>query len=482
MPMSRFPSTSAQCPALRSSPRCPAAGESSNQAGSAGSATASARCSGSPVGTDVRIVRPVTESNACLARHALGSLSNRERSSSFCRAPGPSVRRDSAGLSGPARAVDPLRCGTARFRQPRARQHQQLLSPQTLEADSMSQSEQQKQQQKIIQYLGEAHSTEMALTRVLQSQIAMTPRGSYRSALESHLDETRDHAERVQARLQELGESSGNPLTAGLGFVGGVLGQAVAFGKTPFDLLRGSGGEEKVLKNAKDASASEALEIATYTAVARLADRAGDQPTAKLAASILADEQKMLERVLREIPKLTDAVFGAEVKGNGSYDITTSGAGETVREAGAATKQAARKTSAATKRTARQARKAPGVAQAEGQLKGAVASESDLAIARYDSLTADEITSRLSELSQIDLAKVDSYERKNQNRTTVLSRITSLRGDEPWPGYAELTAAEVQPVLSEGDADRARQVHSYERAHKNRIGIVKAAEREHTNA
>src|SRR3954452_22429883 len=129
----------------------------------------------------------------------------------------------------------------------------------------MSQSEQHKRQQKIIQYLGEAHATELALTRELQSQIAMTPRGSYRSALESHLNETREHAERVQTRLQELGEG-GSPLTAGLGFVGGVLGQAVAFGKTPFNLLRGSGGEEKVLKNAKDASASEALEIATYTA------------------------------------------------------------------------------------------------------------------------------------------------------------------------------------------------------------------------
>src|SRR3954454_14142518 len=104
--------------------------------------------------------------------------------------------------------------------------------------------------QKIVQYLNEGHASEVALTRVLQSQIAMTPRGSYRSALESHLAETRDHAERVQTRLRELGDGGGNPLTASLGFVGGVLGQALAFGKTPFDLLRGSGGEEKVLKNA----------------------------------------------------------------------------------------------------------------------------------------------------------------------------------------------------------------------------------------
>jgi ferritin-like metal-binding protein YciE len=346
----------------------------------------------------------------------------------------------------------------------------------------MSQSEQHKQQQKIVQYLGEAHGTEMALTRELQSQIAMTPRGSYRDALASHLSETREHAERVQARLRELGESDGNPLGAGVGFMGTVLGQAFAFGKTPLNLLRGSGGEEKVLKNAKDAAASEALEIATYTALERLADRAGDKQTARLAASILADERKMLDRILREIPKLTDAVFRADVKGNGSYDVATTGAGETVREAGEATKRTARKTSAATKRTARQARKVPGVAQAEGEIKGAVASEGDLAIARYDSLTAEEITGRLSELSQIDLAKVDAYERKGQNRTTVLSRITSLRGDEPWPGYDELTAAEVQAVLSEGDDDRARQVRVYERSHKNRAGVISAAERDHSNA
>ena len=111
-----------------------------------------------------------------------------------------------------------------------------------------------------------------------------------------------------------------------------------------------------------------------------------------------------------------------------------------------------------------------------------MAGESDLAIARYDSLTADEITSRLPELSQIDLAKVDSYERRNQNRTTVLNRVSTLRGDEPWAGYDELTVGEVQAVLAEGDDERAKQVRAYERDHKNRAGVLQAAERELSNA
>ena len=249
-------------------------------------------------------------------------------------------------------------------------------------------------QQKVVQYLNEAHATEQALVRVLQSQIAMTPRGSYRSGLETHLDETRDHAARVGLRLQAAGRrlQPANRRSSGWSRRSSV--RSLALGKTPFDLLRGSGGEEKVLKNAKDACASEGLEIATYTALERLASSVGDEETAKLAASILADEEKMLRRVLREIPKLTDAVVRADVKGKSSYDVTTTGAADAAREAGEATKHAARKTSAATKRAARQARKVPGVAQAEGEIKGAVAAEGDLAIARYDTLTADEITGR----------------------------------------------------------------------------------------
>jgi ferritin-like metal-binding protein YciE/TPR repeat protein len=285
-------------------------------------------------------------------------------------------------------------------------------------------------QQKVVQYLDEAHATEQALLRVLQSQIAMTPRGSYRSALETHLEETRDHAARVARRRHALGRGS-NPLMTVVGAAENVVGQVLALGKLPFDLLRGSGGEEKVLKNAKDTCATEALEIATYTAIERLARSVGDDETAKLAASIRADEEKMLQRVIGELPRLAEAVVRADVNGQASYDVTSTGAADAVREAGAATTGAARKTAAATKRGARRARKVPGVAQAEGRVKGAVASENDLAIPRYDALTAGEIIGRLAGLSQIDLAKIDSYERRNKNRATVLDRIASLRGNEP---------------------------------------------------
>ena len=86
------------------------------------------------------------------------------------------------------------------------------------------------------------------------------------------------------------------------------------------------------------------------------------------------------------------------------------------------------------------------------------------------------------DLSQIELAKIDSYERKNDNRTTVLSRISALRRAEPWPGYDELTVTEIQAVLGESDEQHAKSVAAYERAHKNRAGVLRSAERETANA
>ena len=97
-------------------------------------------------------------------------------------------------------------------------------------------------------------------------------------------------------------------------------------------------------------------------------------------------------------------------------------------------------------------------------------------------LTAADVLERLRGLSQIELAKVDAYERKNQNRSTVLARTSTLRGEEPWPGYDELNASELNAVLGEGDEDRAKRVHAYERSHKNRAAVIHTTERETSNA
>ena len=306
-------------------------------------------------------------------------------------------------------------------------------------------------QQKIVQFLSEAHATEQALTRDLQSQIAMTPHGSYRSALETHLDETRDHASRVRARLKALGQGA-NPLAMILGAAESVVAQAVTLGKAPLNLVRGSGGEEKLLKNAKDACAAEMFEIATYEALEHLARSTGDDETARLAASIRADEEKMYKRLLSEFPKLTEAVVRADVYGDDAFDAIATGAAERVRDADKGTRDESRKapktahrgrTSRGTKpgerreATARRTGKKPAAARV-----GAARSDDDLAIRRYDTLTAEQIVGRLGPLSPGDLAKIETHEREHKKRKTILERIASLRHEQPTVAAARPRAAE----------------------------------------
>jgi ferritin-like metal-binding protein YciE len=336
-----------------------------------------------------------------------------------------------------------------------------------------------KAEQKVVQYLAEAHASEVGLVRDLQAQVAMTPRGAYRSALETHLRETRDHAKRLKNRLDSLGDGDSVVQTA-VGLAESAVSQFLALGKAPFALLRGSTGEEKILKNAKDACATEALEIATYTAIEHLARSVGDDVTAELAIKIRGEEERMLERIMREIPKLAARIVDAEH--DSSYEISETGAADAVREVADAGKQAARKAQGKARRTARSARKIPGVAFAEGEIKGAVASEGDLAISSYDKLTAAEVLDRLGDLSQIELAKVDAYERRNGDRSTILNKIIILRGQEPWAGYDELNVEEIRTVLSDSGEDRLGEVRSYERSHKNRAGVIQMTEREIAHA
>jgi ferritin-like metal-binding protein YciE len=262
-------------------------------------------------------------------------------------------------------------------------------------------------EQKIVQYLNEAHASEIALVSALRSQISMAPDGSYREGLETHLDETRDHAERIQMRLDELGDRA-TPLQSVIGFTEAMIAQALALGKAPFDLIRGSSDEEKALKNAKDACAAEALEIATYTALEELAGRVGDTQTAKLAVAIRSDEERMLQRLVGEIPRLTDAVIGEDVGRSPS--------------SGRARPKAARRASGATQ-TPRKTRTRGADGARQPRTSSAVAeTRSDEPWPGYDELTSREIEAILIEGDDQLARKVVAYEREHKGRPDVMQR------------------------------------------------------------
>lgn len=329
---------------------------------------------------------------------------------------------------------------------------------------------------KLIQYLTEAHAMELGLARDLQAQVLVTPKGRYRSALERHRKQTDEHAKSVRDRLREL-DAGRNLITAGLGVAQSVAGQALALSRAPLTMVRGTSSEERVLKNAKDACAFEALEIATYEALEHLARRVGDDKTARLAVRIREQEQKMLDTLHAELPALADAVVKHDIQGKKVYDPKDTGAGRLTREAGRTAKKNGRRAGTQAKKSARQARRVPGVSRVEGEVRGAVASENDLAITGYDKLSASDVSERLPELSQIELAKVDGYERRHQNRATVRDRISSLFGQQPWAGYDEMSVADITRRLNDGTDSDAENVRGYEQQHKNRAGVLRAADR-----
>ncbi len=180
-------------------------------------------------------------------------------------------------------------------------------------------------EQKLVQHLYEAHATELMLVNTLTAHIAITPKGDYRDGLQKHLRETRDHARRIQEHLAKRDRARGF-VQVGYGLAQGVVGQVLAFSKLPIDVVRGMSGEEKLLKNARDECANEAMEIAAYLAIEELAKAVGDTETAKLAASIRKDEERMLEQLQQLIPRLASDVIRAEVDGNPRFDVRHIGA------------------------------------------------------------------------------------------------------------------------------------------------------------
>ena len=296
-------------------------------------------------------------------------------------------------------------------------------------------------EKKIVRYLREANGMEEARTDVLTSQLAMTPRGAYRKTLQLHLRETRDHAKRVRTRLAQL-DHGRNPIELGVGVLQNVAGQALGLGRRPFELLRGRGGAERLLNDAKDNCAAEAREIATYTAIERLARSLGDAQTAKLAASIRNDEQKMLDVLLSEIPTLTDAIVSAEVRRKPRSPAKRSRAATTTGSATRGAGQAAR---------ARGAKRSPGKARP----------------------TAKRVPRPAPAVGGTRIAK-----RSTPHPVPASASATERPGGESWPGHDEKRvneiAASIRPVPGGGIGD----VAGYEREHDTRGGGVTVAERE----
>jgi ferritin-like metal-binding protein YciE len=209
---------------------------------------------------------------------------------------------------------------------------------------------------KLIQYLNEAYGKEKQLETALEAHIAMTTRPPYKRRLREHLKETKGHARAVERRIKQLGGAAGELSIPGpevasevASRVQEVAHRGVALAQGPLHAVRGTGEEEKLLKNAKSEFSDEAEEIANYTAIETLAVSVGDRETARMARGIRRQEERMSSFLERLIPQLTKAVAQAEIP------ASERNGGRKRRSSGRSTSGTRRKTTARRKPTSRRA-------------------------------------------------------------------------------------------------------------------------------
>ena len=142
-----------------------------------------------------------------------------------------------------------------------------------------------KLQQKLIDYVEDAHAMEQNVSRMLDSMITTTDDPQITEMLKHHQEETECHEQRLRKRLDALGAGPSTRKQA--------QSIATALMKGAADQVRG----DQAGKNARDGFTTEHMEIAAYQLLERLAERAGDPETAEVARQNRADDEAMAQKI-----------------------------------------------------------------------------------------------------------------------------------------------------------------------------------------
>ena len=225
--------------------------------------------------------------------------------------------------------------------------------------------------EKIVQYLNEAHASEVGLVRVLQSQIAMTPRGDYRDALERHLRETRGARRQARDAPARARRRRRDPLQAGVGVAETVVAQALALvqdaDRPPArHRRRGEGAQEREGRARPPRRSRSPPTRRSSSSRPAVGDEAHGQARRVDPRRRGADARPRRGRA----PELAEAVVARRDRGRSDLDVAKTGAGE----------------------RSRSNRKVAKKAGAKEPWQG------------YDKATADQITTRVSNGND-DLAK-----------------------------------------------------------------------------
>jgi hypothetical protein len=296
----------------------------------------------------------------------------------------------------------------------------------------------------LVPALEDAHEAHAALVDRFRADVTTTPPGPYRQMLERQVDDVQDSLQRIEDHVRELRPRSGivgdtvdiarsvsrsavRTVTLPLS-IGSTLVREVLRGRRPDD-------ERRLLRNAKDEYAVAARALAACRAGRSIAEEAREQATVELLAALSRQDEELLERLEDSVAERARAVVAAangfaQENGGGWADA----AARAVRTAAGRVQDVAQ-TGGRRARSAAESvmREMPDATRMAEGVRGAVAREEELPIARFSQLSVDEIQQQLRPLSQSDLTLIEEYERTHSNRPPVLDAIEQLRGIERIP-------------------------------------------------
>ncbi|HLP26382.1 MAG TPA: DUF892 family protein [Acidobacteriota bacterium] len=146
----------------------------------------------------------------------------------------------------------------------------------------------------IITWLRDAHAMERNMESVLTRHLRdAQDYPTVREQLEKHLNETRDHARRLEGALETLGATPSTTKDLAAGLLGAL--QAMSTSVLP----------DEPVKNALAEYAMEHLEIATYSALIAAAEAAGLIDVSHICSDILREETAMALWLEDQIPQIT---------------------------------------------------------------------------------------------------------------------------------------------------------------------------------
>lgn len=149
--------------------------------------------------------------------------------------------------------------------------------------------------EKLVNWLQDAYAMEHQVVQTLEGQVKATAdHPDVQERIQQHLDESRQHEQRMAERLSAYEVKPSGVKSVGATVAGSLMGMA------------GGAHSDPLVKMARDDYMTEHMEIAAYGALIAAAQAYGDTDTIQAAQSNLRDEWRMSDWLERH---LADAVL-----------------------------------------------------------------------------------------------------------------------------------------------------------------------------